>query len=173
MAALDTVVSGRLARVPRLSEAEAVEQGSEILSELIIVSIAVSCLVIEYSKVKADKLAEETEEKKEMDQIREALLKIETNIKEENEVIRALVAHLLSRTKCDDSGASSYPSIAVDLRKMLQELPPPSKKVEKREGEIKTLNEVTEDKSLSDEFVEFVEEVFEEILDAVNPDDED
>ena len=96
MAALD-LVSGRVVRVPRLSEAEAVEQGSEILSELIIVSIAVSCLVIEYSKGKADKLAEETEEKKEMDQISEALLKIETNINEQNEVMRAVVAqtHIL------------------------------------------------------------------------------
>ena len=159
MAALGAV-SGRMVRVPRLSKAEAVEQGSEILSELIIVSIAVSCLVIEYSKGKADKLAEETEEKKEMDQISEALRKIETNINEQNEVIRAVVAHQLSRTNCDDSGASFYPSIAADLRQMLQALPPPTKNVEKREGEIKTLNEVTEDKSFSDEFVEFVEEVF-------------
>ena len=118
-------------------------------------------------------MAEETEEKKEMDQISEALRKIETNIKEQNEVIRAVVAHQLSRTNCDDSGASFYSSIAADLRQMLQALPPPTKNVEKREGEIKTLNEVTEDKSFSDEFVEFVEEVFEELLDAVNPDDED
>ena len=44
--------TGKVTKVPKLSESQAVQQGAEILSEMIILSIASAILIYEYTKSK-------------------------------------------------------------------------------------------------------------------------
>jgi len=43
-------VGGKVTKVPKLNEAKAIEQGSEILSEFILLSIASTILIYEYNR---------------------------------------------------------------------------------------------------------------------------
>ena len=71
------------------------------------------------------------------------------------------------------------------IQKIIDETPNPSSKAKieplkllediegKKSNEEDTKQKASEDKSMTEEFVEFVEEVVEEVLDTVNPEDDD
>ena len=81
--------SGRVTKVPPLSEAKAVEQGSELLSELVIYSIASIIVVYEYNsssekdQAKEEKLAADRQMiKGKISQLEEMVAKQNTRIAE-------------------------------------------------------------------------------------------
>merc|ERR1719315_865457 len=56
--------TGKVTKVPKLTESKAVEQGAEILSEFIIISIASGILIYEYNRSKEKDDAKEEKQKK-------------------------------------------------------------------------------------------------------------
>ena len=97
---------GRVTKVPKLNEARAVELGSELLSELIVLSISVSTALVLYNinaSKEVEKEARLVEEKKreemvkeekwsvEREAIRKRITEVEESIENQNRKIRGLI----------------------------------------------------------------------------------
>ena len=97
---------GRVTKVPKLDEARAVELGSELLSELIVLSISVSTALVLYNinaSKEVEKEARLVEEKKreemvkeekwsvEREAIRKRITEVEESIEKQNRKIRGLI----------------------------------------------------------------------------------
>jgi len=187
MNALNLGTSGKvtkLTKVPRLSEGKAVEQGSEILSELIILIIAIGVLVYEYRKIKEEKREEEALLKSDREFIKKSIYKLEVQVEEHNNQIRDLIKTAVRHQEKIHKNTQPGGDLTV-LKDSLDEIPEDPKEVkplvlledeeeakDSKRTEIKNTRK-NSIKPLSEEFVEFVEEVVEELLDAVNPDDDD
>ena len=91
--------SGRVTKVPPLSEAKAVEQGSELLSELIIYSIASFIVVYEYDR-SSDK-----------DQAKEAKLEAD------RQMIKGKIAELEELVVKQNSRIEELSKVALDMEK--------------------------------------------------------
>ena len=165
-------------KVPRLSDKQAVEQGSEIISEVLILSVAIGVIVYEFTKSQQEKREEEAVKAHERQMLREKLYNMELSVDRHQDNI-CCVARSMSRS-CDKlMGDNSQDSCLV--RNILSESEGERTKIEplqfSEEESTKTTRKTrdkdNEDKSLSDEIVEFVEEVVEEVLEVVNPDDDD
>ena len=94
--------SGRVTKVPPLSEAKAVEQGSELLSELIIYSIASFIVVYEYDR-SSDK-----------EQAKEAKLEAD------RQMIKGKIAELEELVVKQNSRIEELSKVAMDLEKKRQ-----------------------------------------------------
>ena len=105
--------SGRVTKVPPLSEAKAVEQGSELLSELIIYSIASFIVVYEYDR-SSDK-----------DQAKEAKLEAD------RQMIKGKIAELEELVVKQHSRIEELSKVALDLEKKSQ-----SKKLERLKNKL-------------------------------------
>ena len=105
--------SGRVTKVPPLSEAKAVEQGSELLSELIIYSIASFIVVYEYDR-SSDK-----------DQAKEAKLEAD------RQMIKGKIAELEELVVKQNSRIEELSKVALDLEKKSQ-----SKKLERLKNKL-------------------------------------
>ena len=103
--------SGRVTKVPPLSEAKAVEQGSELLSELIIYSIASFIVVYEYDR-SSDK-----------DQAKEAKLEAD------RQMIKGKITELEESVVKQNSRIEELSKVALDLEKKSQ-----SKNLERLKG---------------------------------------
>ena len=103
--------SGRVTKVPPLSEAKAVEQGSELLSELIIYSIASFIVVYEYDR-SSDK-----------DQAKEAKLEAD------RQMIKGKITELEELVVKQNSRIEELSKVALDLEKKSQ-----SKNLERLKG---------------------------------------
>ena len=166
-------------KVPRLSDKQAVEQGSEIISEVLILSVAIGVIVYEFTRSQQEKREEEAMKAQERQVLKDKLYSMELSVDRHEDNI-CCVARSMSRS-CDNLlGVQSQDSSLV--RNIIKETEGERGKIEplrfSEEESTKTLrmtrdNDKEETKSLSDEIVEFVEEVVEEVLEVVNPDDDD
>lgn len=93
---------GKVTKVPKLSEAKAVEQGSEILSEFIILSIASGILTWEYWKSSEKDKAKEEKLKADREMIKQKIYELEMTVEKQNSQIRSLTKtaiHLEEETR--------------------------------------------------------------------------
>ena len=82
--------SGKVTKVPPLSQAKAVEQGSELLSELIIYSIASFIVVYEYNRSSEKDEAKEEKLKADREMIKGKILELEDLVAKQNKRIAEL-----------------------------------------------------------------------------------
>lgn len=82
--------SGKVTKVPPLSQAKAVEQGSELLSELIIYSIASFIVVYEYNRSSEKDEAKEEKLKADREMIKGKILELEELVAKQNNRIAEL-----------------------------------------------------------------------------------
>ena len=82
--------SGRVTKVPPLSEAKAVEQGSELLSELIVYSIASFIVVYEYDRSSDKEQAKETKLEADRQMIKGKIAELEGLVVKQNSRIEQL-----------------------------------------------------------------------------------
>merc|ERR1719266_1391863 len=178
LAALNLGV-GKVTKVTKLSEEKAVTQASEIISEATILGTVVVLLILEYRNRHAESEKAEAESKMESDEIRERIFELETKLEENAEQIRKLVRGMVRHS--DKEGRQ----LPEELTNSLDEKPLQVKRIvmvqddlEHNKGAVsktgKTIDGRTdgEKKTMSEELEEFWEEVVEEILDSVNPEDD-
>jgi len=98
--------SGRVTKVPPLSEAKAVEQGSELLSELIVYSIASFIVVYEYDRSSDKEQAKEAKLEADRQKIKGKIAQLEELVVKQNSRIEELtkVALDLERLKNKSQG---------------------------------------------------------------------
>ena len=89
MAALN-LGTGKVTKVPKLSESQAVQQGAEILSEIIILSIASSIVIYEYNRSKEKDEAKEEKIKADREAIKDKLYNLEVKVEKQSVQIRNL-----------------------------------------------------------------------------------
>jgi len=82
--------TGKVTKVPKLTEAKAVEQGSEILSEVIIISIASAILIYEYNRSKEKDDAKEEKLKADRESIKNKIFELELKVEKQSTQIRNL-----------------------------------------------------------------------------------
>merc|ERR1712029_170098 len=82
--------SGRVTKVPKLSETQAVQQGAELLSEIIILSIASGILVFEYNRSKEKEEAKEEKIKADRETIKDKIYNLEVKVEKQSVQIRNL-----------------------------------------------------------------------------------
>jgi len=82
--------TGKVTKVPKLTEAKAVEQGAEILSELIIVGIASAILIYEYDRSKDKEDAKEEKLKADRESIKNKIFELELKVEKQSTQIRSL-----------------------------------------------------------------------------------
>jgi len=83
-------IGGKVTKVPKLNEAKAIEQGAEILSEMIIISIASAILIYEYNRSKEKEDAKESAKAKDMDKIKNKIFELEFKQEKQTTQIREL-----------------------------------------------------------------------------------
>ena len=79
-----------MTKVPKLSETKAVEQGSEMLAELIILGIASSLLIYEYNRSSEKEQAKEAKLKADREMIKNKIVDLENKMEEQSMQIRSL-----------------------------------------------------------------------------------
>merc|ERR1712150_274788 len=172
LAALNLGV-GKVTKVTKLSEENAVKQASEIISEASILGVVAVILVHEYRKSKAE--SEQVEAESRM--ARERIFELETQLEGNAEQIRNLVRSIVRNSDKERR-------LPKELRDSLAEKPIEVKRIVMLEDDLErdavTLNSSTksrttktEKKTMSEELEELWEEVVEEILDTVNPEEDD
>jgi len=82
--------TGKVTKVPKLTEAKAVEQGSEILSEIIIISIASAILIYEYNRSKEKDDAKEEKLRADRESIKNKIFELELKVEKQSTQIRNL-----------------------------------------------------------------------------------
>ena len=81
---------GKATKVPKLSETKAVEQGSELLSEIIILGIASFILILEYNKSSEKDQAKEAKLKADRELIKSKIYELEVKVEKQSGQIRQL-----------------------------------------------------------------------------------
>ena len=182
MSALNIGGVGRVTRVPRLSQSQAVEQGSEVLSEIIILGVAVGVLIYEYRKNKEEKQEEETAERLTREFIKTSIAELDLKVEKQNKQICHLLEIAIqherefnNKTNVNELNKALADMSNNHVMKPLVLCEDNSAEIRNRKHSIidKNKNKMDIDKSLSEEFIELVEEVAEELLDVINPDDDD
>ena len=179
ISSLNLRIKNKVTKVPKLSENDAIEQGSAILSEIIILSTAIGVLVYEYGKSKIEKQEEENMKIVEKEILKNKLFDLEVTIEKHNASLFALAKSVVKTSEKylgkQDTDIQKLKEIIDEEKRKIEgkkEIKPIIfSEIEEESKASKKSNEKT-DKSLTDEFVDFVEEVVEEVLDAVNPEDE-
>jgi len=83
-------IGGKVTKVPKLNDAKAVEQGAEILSEFIIISIASAILIYEYNRSKEKEDAKETARVQDTEKIKNKIFELEFKQEKQTTQIREL-----------------------------------------------------------------------------------
>jgi len=83
-------VGGKATKVPKLNEAKAIEQGSEILSEFLLLSIASSILIYEYNRSSEKEAAKEEARKADQELIKNKVVELELKVERQTIQIKAL-----------------------------------------------------------------------------------
>ena len=153
---------------------QAMEQGSELLSEVVVLGAVVAILVTEYGKSRQEGLEVEEEEREGRQEVRERLYRLEVGVERSaghiHTVAKTAVKHL---GQC--GGSRKVPE---ELRMVLASKPKSLRDIKPIEilgdEETERPSKVEKDpvKTMSDELVELWEELVEEFLDTVNPDDD-
>ena len=81
---------GKVTKVPKLSETKAVEQGSEMLAEVIILGIASSLLIFEYNRSSEASEAKEAKLKADREMIKTKIFELENKMEQQSMQIRSL-----------------------------------------------------------------------------------
>ena len=89
MSALN-LATGKVTKVPPLSETKAVEQGSEMLAELLILSIASTLLIYEYNRSSEKEAAKEAKLKADREAIKMKIFDLESRLENQSAQIRSL-----------------------------------------------------------------------------------
>ena len=172
LAALN-IVTRKVTKVPKLSEEDAIELGSAILSEILILAVAVGIIVYEYTGSVLEKKEEEQLKKEERQKLKDKLYQLEFQLDQNNESINSIAKTFIKRCSKEhsknmmdiiDENASSKKE-RIEYMKFLDE--------EQESEETTSTGTESKSKSMTEDFVEFMEEVVEEVLDAVNPDDDE
>eukprot|EP00092_Neocalanus_flemingeri_P048633 GFUD01055547.1.p1 GENE.GFUD01055547.1~~GFUD01055547.1.p1 ORF type:complete len:314 (+),score=106.13 GFUD01055547.1:45-986(+) len=82
--------TGKVTKVPKLTEAKAVEQGSEILSEFVIISIASSILIYEYNRQTEKDEVKQEKLKADRESIKNKIFELELKVEKQSTQIRNL-----------------------------------------------------------------------------------
>ena len=82
--------TGKVTKVPKLSETQAVQQGAEILSEVIILSIASAILIYEYNRQKEKEEAKEDKVRADREAIKNKIYDLELKVEKQSVQIRNL-----------------------------------------------------------------------------------
>ena len=82
--------TGKVTKVPKLSETQAVQQGAELLSEMIILTIASSILIYEYNRQKEKEEAKEEKIKADREAIKDKIYNLEVKVEKQSVQIRNL-----------------------------------------------------------------------------------
>jgi len=83
-------VGGKVTKVPKLNETKAIEQGSEILSEFILLSLASVILIYEYNRSKEKDDAKENALAAERERLKNKMFELEFKIEKQTVQIREL-----------------------------------------------------------------------------------
>jgi len=169
---------GKVTKVAKLSEEKAVQQASEIFSEALILGLVVTILVHEYKKSKAESDQVEAEAKLVRDEIRERIFNLETQLEENAEHIRGLTRNFVSHYKNGNQLSRELQLALTEKPRQVERIESledadedePALKVKSKTGAYRA---ISEKKTMSEELEELWEEVVEEILDTVNPEDDD
>ena len=82
--------TGKVTKVPKLSETQAVQQGAELLSEIVILSIASSILIYEYNRQKEKEEAKEEKIKADREAVKDKIYNLEVKVEKQSVQIRNL-----------------------------------------------------------------------------------
>jgi len=170
MASLDLRLRGKVTKVPKLSKKDALDHGSTILSEMLILCTAIGVLVYEYKKGQEEKFEEENQKREDREALKNKLFKLETSIDKHADNIHDLAKVYLKQTK----SLSDNEQFKRHLGEIISDKSDEKILTLPQDSEIKlsTKNRSSdEEKSITEEFVDFVEEVIEEVLEAVEDDD--
>merc|ERR1740128_196955 len=125
--------AGKVTKVPKLSEAKAVEQGSEILSEAIIISIASFILIYGYNRSKEKDDAKEEKLKGDRESIKNKIFELELKVEKQSTQIRSLAKtaiHLEEEIqKKSFKGFLKGPEVPKDLIETVDSIPEIPKEV--------------------------------------------
>jgi len=83
-------VGGKATKVPKLSEAKAIEQGSEILSEFLLFSLAASILIYEYNRSSEKEAAKEERLRADREMIKTKITELELKVERQTIQIKSL-----------------------------------------------------------------------------------
>ena len=142
---------------------------------MLILCTAIGVLVYEYKKGQEEKFEEENQKREDREALKNKLFKLETSIDRHADNIHDLAKVYLKQTK----SLSDNEQFKRHLGEIISDKSVSNKTDEKiltlsQDSEIKlsTKNRSSdEEKSITEEFVDFVEEVIEEVLEAVEDDD--
>ena len=102
LAALN-IVTRKVTKVPKLSEEDAIELGSAILSEILILAVAVGIIVYEYTGSVLEKKEEEQLKKEERQKLKDKLYQLEFQLDKNNESINSIAKTFIKRCSKEQS----------------------------------------------------------------------
>jgi len=176
LAALNLGV-GKVTKVTKLSEEKAVKQASEIISEVTILGVVVVILVHEYRKSKAESDQMEAESRMAREEIRERIFDLETQLEGNAEQIRNLVRSIVRNSdkerRLPKELTDSLAEEPLEVRRIVMLEDDLERDTVTLNPGIKSQTTRSEKKTMSEELEELWEEVVEEILDTVNPEEDD
>ena len=170
LAALN-IVTRKVTKVPKLSEEDAIELGSAILSEILILAVAVGIIVYEYTGSVLEKKEEEQLKKEERQMLKDKLYQLEFQLDKNNESINSIAKTFIKR--CSKEHSKNMMDIIDENASSKKERIEHMKFLDEEQESEETTSTESKSKSMTEDFVEFMEEVVEEVLDAVNPDDDE
>ena len=170
LAALN-IVTRKVTKVPKLSEEDAIELGSAILSEILILAVAVGIIVYEYTGSVLEKKEEEQLKKEERQLLKDKLYQLEFQLDQNNESINSIAKTFIKR--CSKEHSKNMMDIIDENASSKKERIEHMKFLDEEQESEETAGTESKSKSMTEDFVEFMEEVVEEVLDAVNPDDDE
>ena len=139
---------GKVTRVPRLSEAKAVEQGSELLSEFIIFGTAIALVTYEYNRSSDKEAGKQEQLKADRELIKSKILEMELQLEKQRGQIQQLTSSAIQR-----EGEAHKKSLAGMKQRLLGE---PEARTDK------VLTDIMDEKPRQIKALRFSEDVVEE-----------
>ena len=138
--------TGKVTKVPKLSEDQAVKQGAELLSEIIILSIASGILIYEYNRSKEKEDAKEAKVKADREAIKDKIYNLELKVEKQSVQIRNLAKtaiHLEEEIQRKSlKGLIGQVSVPEELIKTVEENPEVPKEVKPLEWLVDKVEEI-------------------------------
>jgi len=176
LAALNLGV-GKVTKVTKLSEEKAVKQASEIISEVSILGVVVVILVHEYRKSKAESEQMEAESRMAREEIKDRIFDLETQLEGNAEQIRNLVRNIVRNSdkemRLPKELTDSLAEKPLEVRRIVMLEDNLERDAAMLKADLNNQTTRSEKKTMSEELEELWEEVVEEILDTVNPEEDD
>jgi len=139
--------TGKVTKVPKLSSTQAVQQGAEILSEVIILSIASAILIYEYTRQKEKEEAKEDKVKADREAIKNKIYDLELKVEKQSVQIRNLAKtaiHLEEeiQKKSLKRLLGQNVEVSEELVKTMEEIPEVPKEVKPLEWLVDKVEEI-------------------------------